>query len=424
MAGVVNKAAKAPGTVTVGIDQTGKHYKYESGKGRGRQPLNLTPRQAGVLRAKGLKPGSTIGLDATTAAQLGISGATAGAQRYAAHKTKTSQNSKALAAKILQNHAKWMQQPGRGRKSTADRLKLLLGNGRGDALSHAGKNPSEAQRALAAAVLGTIFSRGVKQGGGKSTGGNKASGFKVKFSPGGKNKEGYIRLVSNAGEQIAGVSFKNLQSITPEHIDAIRSHFDKAFREHLANREQPDSQVAAPAKQVQQWHNSVNTKIAEKHQQTEPPKPLMDQLGKLDKHTGFKTAKGSSYQIHEDGTTTRNKAARPDPGHEGDSGPKERTHRTVYADADLVGALSSAGVSDVGGKGHRLVIKDGKASLLSWNQKENRWGVSSLSRNHDVSNEPEVGKAPLELWHKADDVPGFPEAYKKQHAGNKITEMS
>lgn len=257
MAGVVNKAAKAPGTVTVGIDQTGKHYKYESGKGRGRQPLNLTPRQAGVLRAKGLKPGSTIGLDVTTAAQLGISGTTAGAQRYAAHKTKTSQNSKALAAKILQNHAKWMQQPGRGRKSTTDRLKLLLGNGRGDALSHAGKNPSEAQRALAAAVLGTIFSRGVKQGGGKSTGGNKASGFKVKFSPGGKNKEGYIRLVSNAGEQIAGVSFKNLQSITPEHIDAIRSHFDKAFKQHHTNKVVAGT-TAPDQEQVKAWHDAIN----------------------------------------------------------------------------------------------------------------------------------------------------------------------
>ena len=48
--------------------------------------------------------------------------------------------------------------------------------------------------------------------------------------------------------------------------------------------------------------------------------------------TGFRTSKGSTYTVHENGTTTRNKAPRSDVGHEGDFGKKPRTERTVYVD--------------------------------------------------------------------------------------------
>lgn len=146
--------------------------------------------------------------------------------------------------------------------------------------------------------------------------------------------------------------------------------------------------------------------------------------GTAAKPTTFTTAKGSTYEIHEDGTTTRNKAARSDAGHEGDSGPKARTERTVYVDdPQMASALSGAGLQNLGPKGARLIIKDGKASLLTWNKEHDRWGISPSSRDIPISETPGIGNAPLELWNKVSDVPGHEEAYGNQHAGNAITSM-
>lgn len=135
----------------------------------------------------------------------------------------------------------------------------------------------------------------------------------------------------------------------------------------------------------------------------------------------FKTSKGSTYQVHEDGTTTRDKAARSDVGHEGDSGPKERSARTVYVDSNA-GALSAAGLSNLGEKGARVAIKNGKATLLTWNKASNKWGTTPTSRDVIVHDKPAVGRSPLELWKPKDDVPGH-EAYSGMHAGNPITEI-
>lgn len=136
----------------------------------------------------------------------------------------------------------------------------------------------------------------------------------------------------------------------------------------------------------------------------------------------FKTAKGSTYVLHSDGTTTRTKAERSDPGHEGDKGEKPRTARTVYVDTNAA-MLSAAGLSGLGPKGARVAIRDGKASLVIWNRQENRWGVSEGSRDIPISNEPKVGSFPLELWNRVGDIPGY-EAYSRMHAGNAITEIS
>jgi hypothetical protein len=155
-------------------------------------------------------------------------------------------------------------------------------------------------------------------------------------------------------------------------------------------------------------------------EKSQPQEPVAER-GALP--SGFTTSMGSTYTVHEDGTTTRDKAARSTPGHEGDSGLKARTEKTIYTDANA-GALSAAGLTFApGSKGARVVIRNGKASLATWNVKENRWGVSEGSRDIQFFNEPAVGRYPLELWKSADDVPGY-EAYAKMHAGNKITEIS
>lgn len=137
----------------------------------------------------------------------------------------------------------------------------------------------------------------------------------------------------------------------------------------------------------------------------------------------FKTARGSSYQVHADGTTTRNKAARDDAGHEGDSGSKPRTAKTVYVDGNAAD-LSAAGLSNLGEKGARVVLKDGKATLLTWNDHAGRWGASPSGRNIPFYSEPAVGRFPLELWKPASDAPAGYEGYRGMHAGNQITEIS
>lgn len=138
--------------------------------------------------------------------------------------------------------------------------------------------------------------------------------------------------------------------------------------------------------------------------------------------TVFVTARGSTYSVFDDGTTTRLKAERSDPGHEGDFGVKPRSVRTVYVEGDA-SALSAAGIQNLGPRGARVAIKDGKASLLWWNDAGNGWGAPASARNTPVFDEPKIGRYPLELWARVDDVPGY-EAYSNMHAGNAITEVA
>jgi hypothetical protein len=92
----------------------------------------------------------------------------------------------------------------------------------------------------------------------------------------------------------------------------------------------------------------------------------------------------------------------------------------------MASALSAAGLQGLPAKGARVIIEGNKASLLIWNEAAGRWGVSPGSRNVPISLEPAVGKAPLELWRPANDVPEIPgvEAYSGMHAGNEITQVS
>ena len=84
--------------------------------------------------------------------------------------------------------------------------------------------------------------------------------------------------------------------------------------------------------------------------------------------------------------------------------------------------MSAAGLSNLGPKGARVVFRGNTASLLTWNEKEGKWGVSPSSKDIPFYDKPAVGRYPLELWDATDDVNGK-EAYKKMHAGNKIISM-
>lgn len=153
------------------------------------------------------------------------------------------------------------------------------------------------------------------------------------------------------------------------------------------------------------------------------PEPAPEAAAPAPAPIGFKTAMGSTYTLDAEGRTTREKAKRGTPGHEGDFGPKPTSAKTVYVDsAEQAAALSAAGLQGLTSKGARVAIKDGKATLLTWNPKEKRWGTTPTSSGIPVYSEPAVGRAPLELWKPAKDVPGY-EAYSNMHAGNPIIEM-
>lgn len=137
-----------------------------------------------------------------------------------------------------------------------------------------------------------------------------------------------------------------------------------------------------------------------------PPVPAAPQST-----TSFTTAKGSTYTVNEDGTTTRDKAARPDRGHEGQQGPQPTSQQTFYVTpehADQLGLFQAQGAS---GKMAVVQRTDGTA------------GVKYVDGPHagkfekrtvaPVQTAPAPGLIPVETWKDGTRV----------HFGNTITEV-
>jgi hypothetical protein len=153
--------------------------------------------------------------------------------------------------------------------------------------------------------------------------------------------------------------------------------------------------------------------------------PLQESVVKHSVATGFKTAKGSTYQVQEDGTTIRDKAARNDVGHEGDFGIKPRSARTIYVDSSAhATALSGAGMESPFGKGFHVMVREGTASLI-WGGKNGTWVSPRSNRDIPFSETPGIGKYPVELW-KPRELAGLEgqSVYSSQHAGNQIVEIT
>lgn len=138
----------------------------------------------------------------------------------------------------------------------------------------------------------------------------------------------------------------------------------------------------------------------------------------------FKTAKGSTYDYFADQTSTRNKAARPDVGHEGDSGPKKRSAVTVFATPDAANALAlPQGASfrfnlDPVRQELRLLTRasDADDTVLP----NIPWG-SSPTQIVKFTTTPEKGLIPIELWRGT----GKDEArLNGVHFGNEIVEVT
>lgn len=121
----------------------------------------------------------------------------------------------------------------------------------------------------------------------------------------------------------------------------------------------------------------------------------------------FKTEKGSTYEVNKNGTTTRNKAARPE--HPGDEGLKPTSQYTVYVDD---AGLNNLGEFQAQGSKKRLVrISDGTVGI-QYLEGPNAGKIGRRTVTSPKSS-PSIGLYPVEVWNDGSSV----------HFGNKITEM-
>jgi hypothetical protein len=135
---------------------------------------------------------------------------------------------------------------------------------------------------------------------------------------------------------------------------------------------------------------------------------------------GFTTARGSTYVVHDDGTTTRNKSHHPEHDAErpGDVGEKERSTKTWYVSPEGIAALNPAGLES---KWRVVDMGDGTLSLATL-RGDGRWGISPSAKNVPVSSDPQVGLQPFEVWEPS-ELYGRA-AYGGAHPGNAITEIT
>lgn len=142
--------------------------------------------------------------------------------------------------------------------------------------------------------------------------------------------------------------------------------------------------------------------------------PLLDDAAPIGAATGaanstlrYVTERGSSYEVHDDGTTTRNKAARPE--HPGDEGLQPRSQTTFYVDET---ALKRLGEFQAQGSAKAIVaLGDGRYAVRYEAGKDR----GKFERRTIVTSQaaPREGLYPVELWQDGRVV----------HFGNKIARI-
>lgn len=131
----------------------------------------------------------------------------------------------------------------------------------------------------------------------------------------------------------------------------------------------------------------------------------------------FETAKGSQYQLFDDGTTQRTRSV-----HEGDlptdAGEKPRSEATVYISPE--DAQRAGWHTAVNRETNPRVYVDAydRAQLIGWGA--NGWG--RFGEPIPLSSTPTVGAAPLELW-GAQDAGNGATLYDNWHPGNPIVKI-
>lgn len=142
---------------------------------------------------------------------------------------------------------------------------------------------------------------------------------------------------------------------------------------------------------------------------TQEPVKAIDETGGDNKVT-FKTSKGSTYVVNDNGSTTRNKASRSDIGHEGDFGEKEPSVKTYYVSEEDAGKLAE--IQNTHPEKRRIEeTEDGRIGVKYKTGKDA--GKFEGRTVIKPSLEPKVGLRPLEIFSDG-----------KEHFGNEITEVN
>jgi len=228
-------------------------------------------------------------------------------------------------------------------------------------------------------------------------------------------KEGALWAGIDLALQGAGGGFSFLKSI------------NKLAKENNLSRTQTIKRVWEGAKRYYKWGEpkidpKTRTKIITPEQieamenlAQKNPEVLMGEVVSVDKEAPspkgltFKTAKGSTYSVEKDGSTVRDKAARPE--HPGEVGIQPKSEKTFYVTPEQAEALSE--IQTEGGKKARIAeLKDGSLGIQYLEGKDK----GKFEKRTVVKPEktPKDGYIPLELWRDG----------RSFHFGNPITEIS
>lgn len=154
---------------------------------------------------------------------------------------------------------------------------------------------------------------------------------------------------------------------------------DKTMVKHYEER------IAFGKAEAERYKNELATHTKEKP--VEVPK----------QEVKFKTSKGSEYTLHPDGTTTRNKAARSDIGHEGEEGIQPRSEKTYFVTKDDLHKLDMVQTSGWGDGEVPTIADLGNGKIAVGITGGERHGKFIPNTQVEYSTEPQVGLYPLEV---------------------------
>jgi len=163
---------------------------------------------------------------------------------------------------------------------------------------------------------------------------------------------------------------------------------------------QPRAKLTLPPKAAAAADTS---KAKEKPEATATAEPA-------EKVAEFKTAKGSTYKVNADGTTTRDKAARPEHPGKAERGPQPTSEDTFYATKEQADALA---IMQAKGGPRTRVIRDRNSYAVEYVEGPD---AGKLVKGSVItpSRTPAVGLLPVELW----------DGGKRIHFGNEIVSTS
>jgi site-specific DNA-cytosine methylase len=215
--------------------------------------------------------------------------------------------------------------------------------------------------------------------------------------------------VDRAGADVVkkGASAADVAAALDRRLTAAQAAVDTFVQKALPPSETPrPTPLAAPAKPMARIPDEYGGRLL-----TGPALEVGTEGHFVVKRTRgtFKTAKGSVYELHSDGTTTRMKSVHPE--HPGDEGLKPRSERTFFvteANAEKLGIFQTQG----GVHGKHVRLSGDEAAVFGTDDRTGKV-IGLGSSRVPVLSEPAVGLLPVELWQDGKEV----------HFGNKIVSV-